>query len=310
MLVPRPSRLRQAPSFVVRVSPMAKRAEARELGYATIRRRLRPGLRDASGARRSCRYSLSYPGNSRSSTILYFLHGWLSDDRSWVDRRPNRAIRDRWRQTGAEQPIVASISFGRSWIFGVPSLRQLFLDNVVPRIEAEVAARTGVAIERRLLYGVSMGGINAAYLALNAPEFAERVVAASPAFHDLTPWSSPAEVLRYSRGSRAFTPAVSVATGYARLTMAQQFSNRAEFDVEGDIFSLAQRSLGPATPPLLITSGQYDMFGFDRGADKLLALARANNAQVRLVRLAKGGHAWVPTNPVADFLLAPGSATS
>lgn len=293
----------EAPSFALRVSPVAKRTEARAHGYATVRRMLPPQTLGWWGGQAACRYSLSYPAGTRSSTVLYFLHGWLSDDRSWVDRWPNRAIRDHWRRTGAEQPVVASISFGRSWIFGVASLRRLFLDTVVPRIEAEVSARTGVAVDRRLLYGVSMGGINAAYLALNEPTFADRVVAASPAFHDLTPWSSASEVARYARGSGAFTPAVGVATTFARLTMARQFSSRAEFDVEGNIFALAERALGPATPPLLITSGERDLFGFDRGAGKLLTVAKARGAQVDLVRMRRGGHAWVPVREVADFLV-------
>lgn len=302
----RPSRPK-APSFIVRVSPKAKRTEKRSLGYTTLRRR----LPDADWP---CRYSLSYPGKLDEpgqtrgpKTVLYFLHGWMSNDRSWFDRRPTRAIRDHWRRRGVEEPVVASISYGRAWIFGVPALREHFLRQVVPRVESEVHARTGAPVERRLLFGVSMGGINAAYLALNEPDFADRVVAASPAFHDLTPWSGPAEIHRYARSSRAFTPAVGVATGFCRFKMGPQFASRAEFDLEGDIFALAQRNLGPATPPLLITSGQRDLFGFDQGAGKLTQLAEDHGATVRLVRMPKAGHAWIPTQPVADFLLPPGT---
>ena len=302
MLIPRPAGL-GAPSFLMRVRPLRQRAEVRELGYSTVRRKLAANGRGASGWEGACRYSLSYAAGSRSSTVLYFLHGWMSDDRSWVDRSPNRLIRDRWRQRGLDIPVVASISFGRGWIFGVPALREHFLRELVPRIEAEVAARTGQAVEQRLLYGVSMGGINATYLALNQPDFARKVVAASPAYHELTPWSSLREIGHYSKDSRAFSPAVGVATGYARLTVAQLFEDPAHFEREANIFTLASRTLGPNTPPLLITSGQRDPFGFDRGAGKLMALADARGARAELVRMPTGGHAWVPARAVADFLL-------
>jgi hypothetical protein len=106
---------------------------------------------------------------SRNPDVLYYLHGGEDDERQWSKTTGYaELIRKRWQAKGFSPPAVAAVSFGRLWLLAEKNaspesgLFEEFTGTVMPTVESQLVERP----RRRLLLGESMGGFNAAVLAL------------------------------------------------------------------------------------------------------------------------------------------------
>lgn len=241
------------------------------------------------------------PG-SPSQDVMYFFHGAFQDEYFWSTER-FKGIRDSWKRMGHPAPIVASISFGKLWFVtpkngGILSgLLDVLTRNVVPEIERKLGHPSG----SRLLMGESMGGFNALQLLLTQQNFFKRVVLSCPALDGLSPYASFDELSRYIQSTGALTSWV---VSY-NTWLKGSFPNRGTWERTSP-FIRAQKELRAGSPPLYISCGSKDEYGFQQ-PDEFLARAAAHNQVPQVVwePIQNGVHCDFDSEMIAAFLAAP-----
>lgn len=219
------------------------------------------------------------PRGAASRDVVYFLHYATGDERSWDSLGLARAFYGEYRRLKKPAPRVVTISWGTHWVLtSRPGLRQTVdfreFDALRRRIEAGLGG-----VGKRYLWGMSMGGYNAAAEALREPALWSAVAVHCPAIPSGSPYAStlPDQAfLRGIEGKQLFTH-----------RLAGEESWR-----EDEPFS---KAAGPH-PPFWIESNDDDEFGYFAGAQ---ALAKALGA--RFVK-TKGGHCVIDARAAARFL--------
>jgi pimeloyl-ACP methyl ester carboxylesterase len=140
-----------------------------------------------------------------SHDVLYYFHGSGGSEKNWLDETYYTAqLRQEWKETGAQPPIVVSVSFGPNWVLAeknaapTSGLFEYFTRVFLPKIEGRLGGVTG----RRLLVGESMGGFNAIQMALKTRLFTKVAALCAPVT-DITPFASTSEVEAYIARTRA-----------------------------------------------------------------------------------------------------------
>lgn len=228
------------------------------------------------------------PYAAQDASVVYFLHYATGDERSFNRVGLSRAFYDEYRQEGRPAPRVVTVSYGSHWLLTrAPGLRQTVtladFEALRRRIEDEIGPVT-----RRAVWGMSMGGYNAAEAALSAPEEWSAVALSCPALEAASPYADP--------GPSPFPRALE-----GRQLFTHRLSGEAAWKAENPL-ALAS---APGAPPLLIEANSDDEFGFRDGAR---ALASAYKAAGRPVdsRESPGGHCAIDARLVARWLAARG----
>jgi enterochelin esterase family protein len=114
--------------------------------------------------------------------VLYLQHGYSGDARGWVDGAPANVILDNLIAEGRAKPMLLVMSLG----YGIPNFVQRgepnqrsmeenyarFKDALLTEVIPAVEQKYQVATDRnsRAIAGLSMGGTEALYVGLNAPD--------------------------------------------------------------------------------------------------------------------------------------------
>jgi len=269
------------------------------------------GAQAAPELQRSCqsltqplpwRYCVWKTKGSRSHDVLYHLHGATLDENVWGDDRYYTGlVRQQWEDTGVtDAPVVVSLTFGPHWLL-VPrnelptsGLLEFVLGHAIPGIESGLP----FVAQRRLLVGESMGGFNAAQIALKAPSSFSKVAILCPAIADISPFATEAEVEAFVTKTGAKRELIDKIRkiGAAFIPNAEAWEKVAPL-------GLAEKLLGPTSPPLYLSCGTYDEYGFFGGTRRFASIGHAKGAKVQW-RPLYGGHCAVDAASLARFLTA------
>lgn len=239
------------------------------------------------GPARWCRYEP--PGPVAPGELVYFLHYATGDERSFGRLGLGRAFYDEYRRLGKPAPRVVTVSYGPHWLVaGDPGLRQTVTREEFAALRARIEADLG-PVTRRSVWGMSMGGYNAAAAALAAPGEWSAVALSCPALEAVSPWApdAPRVPARAQEGRELFTHRLAG----EREWRADEPAGRAS----------------AAAPPFLIEWNADDEFGFQDGA-RALARALAASGRAPQTRESPGGHCAIDARLVARFLAGSGSA--
>lgn len=232
-----------------------------------------------------------------AASLLYFLHPACGDAGSWGRLPLSRVFYARAKALGAPAPRVVGVSYGPLWSLlptpgaEQPSLLERFVGTDLPRIEASLGAP-----RRRLLWGMSQGGFNAASVLLSHPGTFARAAVTCPAFYDF-PIYSDEEAWRFV----ARTGASAELAWWGLERLRPRVGGPEAWSREDPLVRAADaREL----PPTLVQATQGDEYGFFTGAERFTA-ALASRGLPATWAPEPGGHCVFDAARAADFLLAP-----
>ena len=240
---------------------------------------------------------------STGSDVLYYLSGRGSGATMWVEEA--QGIRARWKSLGLPTPTVVTISFDLNpviwWVLldhnhdGSTGLYPVFVDEFMPMVEKQLGGVQG----RRLLIGRSMGGFNASQLLLRRPKDFARVALLCPAILTLSPYADAAEDEAYIQRSGASPLFLFLVKFFFRSSLENE-----QNWMEVSPLEQGRTALGADTPPLHVSCGEEDHYGFHDGAHEFAKLARSLSAHEVLWQSLKGNHCTFDPAAIADFILS------
>lgn len=239
---------------------------------------------------------------SRSKDVLFYFHGYSNDQCAWLaSPRPGSDFRAGvagwWKENGVDAPAVVVFSLGRRFLLTPGGGRfpvSWFVDSVLPEIRKKLGPKEGDYI----IWGTSMGGLNALELYLSNPGLWDRALLNSPMIPICDPYAEDGGT-GCIRGIT--TPQIGFLT-FESLKLVREFYPTAEAWNGADPLKAAPRLLGPGYPPLLIEIGIADEFGFYPGTDAFRKIASDKGVSVEyIVHGVKGGPFWkVPNHLYVD----------
>jgi pimeloyl-ACP methyl ester carboxylesterase len=245
-------------------------------------------------------YCISRDKDNPSEDVLYYLHGLAHDENDWRWGRDGIAIRQTWEAKGKPLPISVAISFGPFWLLSEKNssarsgLLDVLVNDVIPFIEKE---RLGGVPRKRLLIGESMGGFNATELVLTHPELFERAAIVCPAIVNVSPYADADEIARYIQRTGADPQHVRDAISLSQSV----FPDEASWETAAPLV-IGKTLLDEDFPPLHVSCGDKDQYGFFEGAKAFADLARDNGVDAVWEPLS-GGHCTADPAALADFLI-------
>jgi predicted esterase len=243
-------------------------------------------------------YCVTESVGSNNLDVLYFLHDAHDNEKTWENDKVTRAIRDEWARRGFRAPRVVTVSFGDIWLLAEKNtskdsgLFEMFTREIMPAIESRISPSVG----RRYLLGISMGGFNALQLALKKGELFEKAVILCPAIAGVSPHSTSDEISAYIKRNKASGLRVKAMFKIARHFYPDESSYRA-----ADPLAVIQSAPLSTIPPLQISCGSADEFGFYEGASRFASLAQRAGVKVEW-RSLQGGHCAADAGSAAAFL--------
>lgn len=241
-----------------------------------------------------CEYQV--PG-STSKDVLYYFHGIGGSEYEWQNFPFYDKTYSLW---GNSAPTVVTVSYGSAWLLaeqnssGVSGLYEHFIHTALPYLETQLK----LTPERRLLMGLSMGGFNASQLYLKNPELFNKVALACPALSTVSPYASREEIAAYQQRTGALDYYIARALGLS----ATYFPDEASWQTAAPVQQAQQRT-NPTYPPLFVSGGMQDQYGFQEGGKAFVDAAAANGATAKWTPV-QGPHCTFDIVGNALFLLA------
>lgn len=231
--------------------------------------------------------------------MVYYFHGINGDEREW-ERNSSKTMLARWSETQMAPPIVVSISFGKSWFLAEKNsskwsgLYETVSLKVLPHIQNQLL---GIVPQEHILFGLSMGGLNGSQLYFKLPFLFSRAALICPAMATVSPHAPKSEVDDYIQRTGADRWYVLLALALSR----SHFPTEADWQKHSPV-KLAHTFLTPLSPPIYMSNGLNDEFGFHEGNLAFVDIAQKNGAAITS-KFQNGGHCHVDLKPIADFLV-------
>ncbi|MEM6537208.1 MAG: alpha/beta hydrolase-fold protein [Pseudomonadota bacterium] len=244
-------------------------------------------------------YCINRVEASTNTDIIYYLHARNGNATWWNDRSYHTAeLYKVWDAEGQDPPTVVAISFGKLWMLSEHDrivdggLYGVFLNNVIPRVEAKLGAPIG----QRMVAGISMGGFNTLLLALKS----------KGVFVKAASICSPLPIVSHHDGlGSVITSAKESDTSFKRALLLWQFSRQyypsREIWKRNNPLSLSTEFDAESGPALYLTCGKADDWGCFKGSELLAAnIDRAGGSIEWVPR--EGGHCDMEYTSLANFL--------
>jgi len=233
--------------------------------------------------------------------VLFYFHGLGGSEKSWESGSTEKQMLQYWRNRGIKPPLVISISFGQAWFLAeknnspASGLYNVFVNGVLPFFQQKLSP---IAVSGTYLMGVSMGGFNAAQLYLKNSNLFTRVALICPAMSMVSPHASDQEIQNYIASTGA-DPELVVKSLY----LAKQF-----FPTEADWQKhspniLAPLKGGPSLPPVYVSNGMADLYGFYQGNSDFVNKLKAKGTPVASNFYVGAGHCSINPIAAADALM-------
>ncbi len=253
----------------------------------------------AGSGSRPWRYCIHKPAvGSTNGDLAYLLHGRNLDENIWNDDTFYTAmIQQYWQKQKVTPPTVVTVSFGPVWLLNEKGamensgLLNVFTQTVIPEVEA----KTGKP-RTRMLFGESMGGINALVMGLKTGQLFQKVAASCPVVYKLSPFAPVGEIEEFL-GRTGADPKII----FGVIQMAKEFMAD---EKEWNAFSPLQliEKVDPHTSPeFYLSSGLYDAYGNFEGNEAFAERAAARGLKITW-RPLYGGHCVTDIVSLATFL--------
>jgi pimeloyl-ACP methyl ester carboxylesterase len=240
-------------------------------------------------------YCIHKVATSTNPDVLYYLHGLNGSQYEWEDGPFYSQIYALW---GNQAPTVVSITYGSIWLLaqtngsGLSGLYDNFVNTALPGIETANSLHP----RRRLLFGLSMGGFNAAELYLKNPTLFAEVALACPAITTVGPYDGSNAIDDYIHRTHASAGDVDEAI----------YVSESYFPTEADWLKAAPLTLvnnvNASFPPLYVSGGLQDQYGFFEGASQFVSAVNAHGGKANWNPL-QGGHCTFDWQGTALFFL-------
>jgi S-formylglutathione hydrolase FrmB len=206
-------------------------------------------------------------------------------------------IQQYWQMKNIVPPTVVSISFGPIWLLtdrgqqAKSGLLPFFTNEVIREVESKVGKP-----KYRIVFGESMGGLNALVLGLKTGHLFSKVASSCPAVYKLSPFASAQETQKFLERTGADTQVVQ---GVVQL--AKEFvSDEREWQNFSPL-ELVKRTNLSNGPQFYLSSGLYDVYGNYEG-NELLAQTIVGSGGKMDWRPLYGGHCVTDISSLAEFL--------
>lgn len=244
------------------------------------------------------RYCIHRAQQGVNGDIAYLLHGRNLDEHIWNDDTYYTALlQQHWEVSGVTPPTVVTVSRGPLWFLTRksehPASGQLdaLIETVAPVVEARLGAKGD-----RIVFGESMGGLNALMLALFEPRFASRVAALCPPLYKASPFDSWSDWWAFLARTGA-DPRIM----FGILGVAQTYLDTADQWKAINPIQQIENVNVAELPELYVSNGLYDRYGNFEGVEHFVGRARARGARVEW-RPLYGGHCATDIASLAAFL--------
>ncbi len=239
-----------------------------------------------------------YIGSSNRDLIYYF-HGKDGAAAGWNDQAFHSGrLYEIWKKNGEAPPLVVSISFGKIWLLTENEnevgggLHNIFKAHVLPEIEKQLQH----PVDKRMLAGISMGGLNTLILSMKIKKFYTKAAAICPPISKVSPHSGLWNIFNYFRKS---------STSIKRAIMLWMFSKKfyptQKIWEANDPLFLSQSFEKEGAPEIYLTCGAKDDWGCMEGSKSLVKNIKKAKGQITWVPRA-GGHCDIEYESFAHFL--------
>lgn len=239
-----------------------------------------------------------YPGHSRK--VVYYFHGLTGSERDW-EKYTEKDMLQQWERTGQPPPIVVSVSFGKVWFLAEQNsslssgLFEVYRDEVWPFLQARLNSQFP---QEHILLGYSMGGLNASQLYFKMPQRFSRAALICGAMATVSPHADEADVTDYIKRTGAKRIHVLAALQISR----HYFPTEVDWQKHSPL-NLMVNGLTPLSPPIYMSNGLADEFGFHEGNQVFVGNAKSLQAPISSDFFPGGGHCHVDQRVIADFLV-------
>lgn len=237
------------------------------------------------------------------SAQLYFLHGAGGHAKLWGQLNLARKFYEYFRERDLPAPAVVAVSFGSYWLLTENNgTVGSFISKVIPHIEEVIGAP-----DRRILWGISMGAFNALQVLFRDPSLWNAAMMSCPAIAKLPPNPDSKDWRAYVSRTGAWWTRVEWMAHFLKKELPTPES-WARHDPIAMALRLGSASLttgrsGQAFPPMYISCGDKDEYGFFEGAKELGRVLNAAGHPVEFWRIPNGKHCAIDTESLMNFLM-------
>lgn len=261
-------------------------------------------------------YCLYEVAGSQNQDVLYYLHGINGNVRSWNHVTSfSHALYDQWKSQNQDPPTVVTFSFGPQWFLAqknagpASGLYEYTQAAVLPLLEKVTQHKSG----RRMLMGISMGGVNTIQLglkpeALQTVEFSKLAIICAQ-MSEVSPYSSTEELEKYLQQTQVYRYYLALNNTevvrdrfYFAINVARAVWPSAEDFQSADPLVLA-RDFRPTNEVEVYVSAQVkDRYANFEANEVFTQLLRDNHVNVTW-RPVWGEHCDLDLKSLADFII-------
>ena len=239
-------------------------------------------------------YCFQHDPSSQSRDVLYWFHGGGGDANTNLN-----AFKQDWKNRGVQRPAILTVSFGPFWFLtpkngGESSGRyEFFMDYIVPMLEGRFMLQ---GVNERVALGFSMGGWNAAMVAIFKPEFFKRVAMAQPAILGVSPLANDDAVQAYAEKHGLTLKTMKSQIAF----VVTEYATEADWQNYGPM-PAAERLLSPLSPIFYISTAVGDPV-YAPGGKEFAEIVQRKGAPLQHEE-RPGGHGDMNVRAVSKFLV-------
>lgn len=282
-------------SVSTNATPEEQIEESPNFGEAEVQRSYSCGSDKVQGM--PFKYCYRHAEATNNDDIVYFFHGLNGSETTWFTQCLGTGIIQKWWDFKGYKPRIVTISFGPKWLL-VNNKRYPLLSalskGIIPLLEKKMG---GLRKGSRHVIGQSMGGFNAAEVALKNPGMFSRVALLCPAISTVSPYSSTQDINNYifRTGAAKYLVEKMLGISHAIFTDESDWKNH-------DPLLLLKNYRSSQKSKFFVTIGMNDGYGFQEGALQFYRLAGSHGFLSRWVS-TPGGHCNFNRKSTAYFIM-------
>jgi len=237
------------------------------------------------------------PG-SKNENVLYHFHGRNGNATWWNDKTYHTGkVHKQWLSMEKDPPSVISISFGKLWMLTAKKDNKGLIDTFVNKIMPNVEARLGHKVGDRMLFGISMGGVNSIFASLHRPSLFKKTAVLCSPLPTISHHSSFSKMFDYYK-----TSSISLYRTAMKIYMSWKFFSTQEiWDINNPVDILKNKTF-TSLPDFYVSCGKKDDWDCMNGSQAFVNELKRIGQSVEWVP-REGGHCDIDHKSVASFLI-------
>lgn len=237
--------------------------------------------------------------HSQNHDVIYHFHGRNGNATWWNDADYHTGkVHAKWLEMKKDPPTVISVSFGDLWLLSeaTPGAESGLLNIYLNHVMYQVESRLEHPVKQRMLFGISMGGVNALLVSLKRPTHFSKVAVLCSTLPTLSHHAGWAELYRYYSRS-----GISLKHAAMKYYFSKKFFETQQVWELNNPLKLVQ-ALNPADlPDFYISCGQQDAWDCMDGSEAIASAIKTVGGNVEW-HARPGGHCDIDHASLASFL--------